>query len=451
MKYEESPTVELKATLLEEVKHEILAFLNAHGGTVYVGVNDDGSLSEPLSQKGRDDMDSRLGNWIREAFFPMPSNLIKHDFNDDGVLVISIEEGNNKPYFLKEKGPKPSGIYVRDGRSTRKASESEILGMILSSAKYSFEDDESNMQELSFRFFKEEMEEKGFPFGDREMISLGMRRPDGVYTNLALILSDQSPIKVKVAEYDEAMDFKVKKVFGGSLLRVLRDVREQCDRLNDVSAAIDGKSFVRREKASYPGSSLREAVLNAFCHANFFIHSNIKIEFFPSECRITNPGGVFDATLDDVLMGVQTYRNPHLVNILYKLGYIENFGTGIPRIRESYASSEERPTFESSENFFFAHLPNLDARKKVKPDEINDEINDEITDEIKEDISDLGRAILRSVAKRPGIKARDILNDLSLTTKGITIDKVRNEIKRNLKNHIVLVGSRKTGGYYIKR
>ena len=99
MKYEESPTVELKATLLEEVKHEILAFLNAHGGTVYVGVNDDGSLSEPLSQKGRDDMDSRLGNWIREAFFPMPSNLIKHDFNDDGVLVISIEEGNNKPYF----------------------------------------------------------------------------------------------------------------------------------------------------------------------------------------------------------------------------------------------------------------------------------------------------------------------------------------------------------------
>lgn len=44
MKYEESPTVELKATLLEEVKHEILAFLNAHGGTVYVGANDDGSL-----------------------------------------------------------------------------------------------------------------------------------------------------------------------------------------------------------------------------------------------------------------------------------------------------------------------------------------------------------------------------------------------------------------------
>ena len=445
-KYEESPKVELKSELVDDVKHELLAFLNSHGGTIYIGVDNGGSVC-PIEPSARDGIDSKLGNWIQEAFFPSPVRLIDHDYNDDGVLVIKVREGTNKPYYLKEKGPKPSGVYIRHGRSTRKASESEILGMILSSSKYSFEDDESDTQELSFRFFKEEMEENGLPFGDREMVSLGMRRTDGVYTNLALILSDQSPIQVKVAEYDEAMDFKVKKVFSGSLLRVLRDVREQCDRLNDVSAVIDGKTFIRKETASYPGSSLREAVLNAFCHANFFIRSNIKIEFFPSECRITNPGGVFDATLDDVLMGVQTYRNPRLVNVFYKLGYIENFGTGIPRIRGAYASSEEKPVFESSENFFFVRLPNLNAKKKAGDDEINDEINDEI----KEDISDLGLAILRAVAKRPGIKAKDILEELSLTIEGITIDKVRNEIQRNLKSHIELVGSRKSGGYHIKR
>ena len=156
---------------------------------------------------------------------------------------------------------------------------------------------------------------------------------------------------------------------------------------------------------------------------------------------------MFDATLDDVLMGVQTYRNPRLVNVFYKLGYIENFGTGIPRIRGAYASSEEKPVFESSENFFFVRLPSLNAKKKAGDDEINDEINDEI----KEDISDLGLAILRAVAKRPGIKAKDILEELSSAIEGITIDKVRNEIQRNLKNHIELVGSRKSGGYHIKR
>lgn len=92
-------------------------------------------------------------------------------------------------------------------------------------------------------------------------------------------------------------------------------------------------------------------------------------------------------------------------------------------------------------------MSNLNAKKKVGDDEINDEINDEI----KEDISDFGLAILRAVAKRPGIKAKDILEELSSTIEGITIDKVRNEIQRNLKNHIELVGSRKSGGYHIKR
>ena len=74
------------------------------------------------------------------------------------------------------------------------------------------------------------------------------------------------------------------------------------------------------------------------------------------------------------LMGVQTYRNPRLVKVFYKLGYIENFGTGIPRIRGQYASSEEKPLFESSENFFFVRLPNLNAKNKAGDDEIKDEI-----------------------------------------------------------------------------
>ena len=103
--------------------------------------------------------------------------------------------------------------------------------------------------------------------------------------------------------------------------------------------------------------------------------------------------------------------------------------------------------FDRLVDSFSVCLPRLTARKKASGDEINDEINDEI----KEDISDLGLAILRAVAKRPGIKAKDILEELSSTIEGITIDKVRNEIQRNLKNHIELVESRKSGGYHIKR
>ena len=59
------------------------------------------------------------------SFFPRPSNLVKHYFNDDNVLIIQISKGTHKPYYLREKGPKPSGVYIRVGRSKRQASEEE--------------------------------------------------------------------------------------------------------------------------------------------------------------------------------------------------------------------------------------------------------------------------------------------------------------------------------------
>ena len=61
------------------------------------------------------------------------------------------------------------------------------------------------------------------------------------------------------------------------------------------------------------------------------------------------------------------------------------------------------------------------------------------------------REICALICRNDGIKAKDILEELSSAIEGITIDKVRNEIQRNLKNHIELVGSRKSGGYHIKR
>ena len=45
LKYEESNLIELKRSLTDNKKTEVIAFLNSYlGGTIYVGVNDDGSL-----------------------------------------------------------------------------------------------------------------------------------------------------------------------------------------------------------------------------------------------------------------------------------------------------------------------------------------------------------------------------------------------------------------------
>lgn len=141
---------------------------------------------------------------------------------------------------------------------------------------------------------------------------------------------------------------------------------------------------------SYPGASLREGIINAICHADYSLPSNIKVEFFRDKVRIINPGNVYNSTLEAVLGGVQTFRNPALVNVLYKLGFIENYGTGLQRIREAYENEEMKPEFKVIDRYFFLTLPNLN--KNSYSFDANDAKNDaknETQKTLEEEIIDL--------------------------------------------------------------
>ena len=105
--------------------------------------------------------------------------------------------------------------------------------------------------------------------------------------------------------------------------------------------------------------------------------------------RIINPGNVYNSTLEAVLGGVQTFRNLALVNVLYKLGFIENYGTGLERIREAYENVELKPEFKVIDRYFFLTLPNLnkdsysfDAKNDAKT-ETQKTLEEEIIDLIK--------------------------------------------------------------------
>lgn len=450
MKYFEDNNHELKRELNSSVKKEIVSFLNTKGGTIYVGVDDDGKVFPFTDNKVRDEIDTQLGNWIQDSFYPDITSLIKYSFNKDNVMVIEVLEGLNKPYYLKEKGPKPSGVYKRVGRSARQASEDEILSMIMSSKDFYYEKEVSDEQDLSFKKFNQICEENNVAHDIRSYKSLNMINSDGQYTNLGLLMSDQSPIEVKFAKYDKNMNFIVKKIYSGSLVKILEDVLEHSSGYNDVSAIIDGKSFKRIETMSYPGASLREGILNAFCHADYFIRSNIKIEFYDDKVKITNPGGIFKASLEDILGGIQTYRNPGLVKILNKLGYIENFGTGIPRILEAYSNSIKKPEFKPTENFFVLVLPNMN-------DPVKYPVNDLVTFQINDpsnyyyvNLNDRDLLILKIIKENPGLRVPEILSRAKKYDASINEDKIKNSLKRKLNNYVEFKGAPKNGGYYLK-
>ena len=438
--YHEKDNIELKRELTDNIKKAIIAFLNTMDGTIYVGVEDDGTIYKPFQEEDKDKIDTEVGNWLQDTIEPLPGYLVKHYFNDDGILVIEVNEGKNKPYYLKEKGL-GKGVYKRLGRSTRKANAEEIKRMIMYSKDYSYEEDISNEQNLSFEALTKVFKQNDLELEERNMILLGLKNVQGKFTNLGFILSDQSDVTVKIAEYDKNINFKLKKQFTGSLIDLFYNVKEQADRLNDISAKIDVKTFKRKEITSYPGASLREMILNAFIHADYFMRSNIIIKFFEDKCEIKSPGGLFNASMEEIMKGLQTHRNQKLIKIFDKLKLIENYGTGIPRTLKAYENEERKPKFDATDNSFCVTLPNLNY---FEDEQINGQINDKI--------NELDLEILKTIYTNPGIKVLGIQK--SLTDEGIQAseNQIRNSIQRKIKAYIEYRhrGNKTIGGYYIK-
>ena len=389
MKYEGSDRVELKREMIKDLDKEIIAFLNTHGGTIYIGVEDNGNVVG-IAQELKDEYDEKVSAILTNNIKPNSRNKVDFSFNEDGVLAIHVKEGDSKPYYLTEKGPKPSGTYIRVGRSKRPATDDEILTMIRDSSGWLWENQISNEQGLTFDVLTKFANRKNLVFNQSKYKTLKLMNEKGEFTNVGLLLSDQNPIEVKFAVYDKNMNFKIKKEFQGSIISIADEILNYSELFNDTSAKIIPGQISRVETKSYPGASLREGIINAICHADYSLPSNIKVEFFRDKVRIINPGNVYNSTLEAVLGGVQTFRNPALVNVLYKLGFIENYGTGLQRIREAYENEELKPEFKVIDRYFFLTLPNLN--KNSYSFDANDAKNDaknETQKTLEEEIIDL--------------------------------------------------------------
>ena len=80
---------------------------------------------------------------------------------------------------------------------------------------------------------------------------------------------------------------------------------------------------------------------------------------FDDRVEFVSLGGLAPGvTLNDIMFGVSISRNENLANVFYRLGLIEAYGTGIPKMLRSYADFPGEPTIETSDNAFKITLPN---------------------------------------------------------------------------------------------
>ena len=255
----EDNNVEYKREYTTDIRKEVMAFANSNGGVIYVGRSDDGS-SYPLPDL--DGTFTQITNSIRDGLLPDVTMFVRYDADESGI-VITVREGTHKPYFLPEKGIKPSGVYVRQGASSVPASFEQIREMIKLTDGGKFESARSLEQELTFKEAAEEFNRCGLAFGESQMRTLGITGADGLYTNLGLLLSDQCTHAIKFAVFNGTKkgEFKTRKEIEGSLFRQMRSAFDFHRLSNNLAASLSGLD--RIEQYDYPEIALREAMLNA--------------------------------------------------------------------------------------------------------------------------------------------------------------------------------------------
>ena len=367
MNFLESMNVELKEILTSELKKEVVAFANTCDGTIYIGVNDRG---EVIGVKNSDDVIERAGASIRNAIKPdvsMYVTLNVEQIENKNIVAIRVQRGVSRPYYIAEKGLKPSGVYIRQGNSSVPASEDYIRQMIKETDGDSFEKLRSLNQELTFDYADMIFKSADISFGDIQKKTLGIIGEDNLYTNLGLLLSDQCvhTLKIAIFEGKEKGIFKDRKEFKGSLLKQITEAFEYIDLLNKTQATFEG--LIRKDERDYPVEAIREALLNAVVHREYSFGASTLINIYEDRVEFLSLGGIVSGlSLEAVMLGVSQSRNEKLADVFYRLHLIEAYGTGIQKILLNYKNYNLKPVFKAETGAFQVILPNIHYQSKIE-------------------------------------------------------------------------------------
>ncbi len=343
----ESQNIEWKESWRDEYLKWICGFANAQGGKIYIGTNDDGTvIGIQDSKKLMED----IPNKVRDILgIIVDVNLL----SEDGKEYIEICVSPNT-YPVNYRGE----YHYRSG-STKQLLKGQALNQFLLK-KTGITWDSVPIQDVavrdlrndSFDIFREQavlskrMDKKDVDSSNEQLLDSLNLLDHGMLKKAAILLFHHNPEKwipgsyVKIGYFETDSELRYQDEIHGSLI-------SQADRVVDLiftkylKAEISYQGVTRVETYPFPKEAIREAVFNAIAHKFYGTLIPIQIRVYADKIMIANDC-VFpdDWTVDD-LMGSHRSRpyNPLIANTFFRAGFIEAWGRGIEKIKDSCAQA----------------------------------------------------------------------------------------------------------------
>lgn len=358
----ETKTLEYKETIDSNTfLKTISAFANYNDGKIIFGIKDNGNV---IGIENLIDACLKLENKINDTIKPIPSYTL--DIEEDNTIVLSVFEGSFKPYLYKGKA------YKRNDSSIIEVDRLELNRLVLEGLNQSYEEQESSMQDLQFQTLEKELSNTL----EIEHINMDILRTlglvkNGKYNNAAALVADTNTYQgIDVIRFgntiNEIMDREILDHI--SIFDMYHKSIELYKKYYQYEK-IEGSLRIQKEKI--PEEAFREALANALVHRVWDVPSRIRISMYVNHIEITSVGSLpRQVSKEEFLSGqISFLRNPIIGNLFFRLNYIEMFGSGIRRIKDSYTRFPRKPEFKLYENSISIILPTENEIYSLSDDE----------------------------------------------------------------------------------
>lgn len=347
----ETATLEFKQQLSKSYLKTVSAYANYGTGKIIFGIADDGT---PVGLADPQDTCLRIEHAINDSIDPVPRFELSIE-GDTRTVTLTVHEGPDKPYLSSGRA------YRRTGTSTVEVSRLEYSRLVLTDEHVSFDALVAKEQNLAFGHLEKELASKlGLkPLDQNSLISLELMAPSGEYCNAAALLADSNHFPgIDIARFGGSINI-IHSRHTFERTSVLEQMQRTLEVFDTYYAYEEIVGFERITKTLVPREAFREAIANALVHRCWDVRANIKVGMFADRIEITSPGGLPAGITEELYLagGPSVARNPILANVFFRLGHIERFGTGIPRILDEYAHETVSPSFALRDSSITVMLP----------------------------------------------------------------------------------------------
>lgn len=356
-KFIESEILELKEKSTDSIAKEIVSFLNSDGGTLLIGVRDDGVV---VGVEKIDETLRKVSDIITSQIEPNPQDEIRSELRfADGKTIIALEinKGSKNIYCQKKYGFSSAGCTIRIGTSCKEMTREQIKIRY----EQNFIDTEymlkrkSRSMDLSFRELKIYYAEKGYHVDDKSFATnLNLKTTDGSFNLLAELLSDKNTIPLIFVKFqgNNKASISERSDYGyGCLITSYEKLKNRL--IAENITVSDTTVRPRKDTYLFDYDSVNEAVINALVHNDWTL-SEPQFSMFHNRLEILSHGGLpRGMSTSQFFEGISKPRNTTLMRIFLMMGLTEHTGHGIPTIINRYG----KDVFQIEDTYIRCTIP----------------------------------------------------------------------------------------------